>query len=135
MSNPREKALLISKLRELQGMHRISVCKHRRRRTDRQNRYYWPCFVQPFAEQLQAQGEAISDDDAHEILKTRFLRKSVIDLKTGEAFEYVRSTTELNTAEFNQYLDQCAAFLADYFNLQIPEPSIYREQEETAVAA
>ena len=127
MSNPREKQLILSKIRELEGMHRISVAKYHRRRTDRQNRYYWPCFVQPFAEFLRSQGEPISDDDAHEVLKYQFLRRSVINKQNGMMGEYTQSTTKLTTVEFNTYLDQCATFLHEYAGIHVPDPTIYRE--------
>src|ERR1700743_872217 len=107
MSNEREKRLIVDKVRGLVGMVRITICQYRRRRTDRQNRYYWPCFVQPFAEFLRSQGEAISDDDAHEILKFQFLRRSVIDKRTGLMAEFTRSTTDPDTVDFNNYRYAC----------------------------
>jgi hypothetical protein len=128
-SEPREMALILAKLRELRGLHRITVCAHRKRRSDRQNRYYWPCFVQPFAEFLNGQGEAVTDLEAHEILKTRFNSKTITDKRTGEAMDFPTTTTTLTTVEFNQYLDKCAVFLLDFAGIVVPEPSIYREVE------
>lgn len=130
LSNPREKALILSKIRELQGVYRIDIKKYKKRRTDRQNRYYWPCFVQPFADFLRAQGEPTSDDDAHEMLKMKFLRRS--KEVNGAIVEYTLSTTDLDTQEFNTYLDACAAWLHDYFGIQVPEPTIYREVDHAA---
>lgn len=127
MSAPREKQMLLQQIRNLEGRHRIDITKHRPRRSDRQNRYYWPCFVTPLADYMRAQGEAVSELDAHEILKQRFLRKAIIDHATGEALEFVRSTTALTTVEFNQYLDQCAAFLRE-MGIEVPEPKIYYEE-------
>ena len=127
MSNPREKAMVLEKIRGLQGMHWISVKQHRQRRSDRQNRWYWPCFVRPFADFLRGQGCGVSDEDAHEILKARFLKRSILSEMTGELLEYVRSTTDLDTQEFNEYLDACRVFLQDYAGIQVPDPSIYHE--------
>lgn len=127
MSNPREKAMVLEKIRGLQGMHRISVKQHRQRRSDRQNRYYHPCFVQPFADFLRGQGYGVSDHDAHVILKERFLKRSLVNEKTGEVLEYTKSTADLDTQEFNEYLDACRVFLQDYAGIQVPEPSIYHE--------
>lgn len=131
MSNPRERQLVLSKMRDLQGCWRIEMVKYRRRRTDRQNRYYWPCFVEPFSDFLKAQGESVSSLYAHEILKHKFLRKTAVNRETGEAIgEYTRSTTELSTSEFNEYLDQCAAWLLEMFGIQVPEPEVYRLRDE-----
>jgi hypothetical protein len=121
--------LIRSILMSGKGAIRIEIMEHRPRRTDRQNRYYWPCFVQPFAEFLNEQGEQIDDEAAHELIKAKFLRKSIINKKTGEIMEYVGSTTKLNTREFNEFLDQVAYWLADMFGIIVPEPNVYHERE------
>jgi hypothetical protein len=130
MDNAREKALILNTIRGLKGFHRIEIRRYRRRRTDRQNRYYWPCFVQPFADFLRAQGEAVTNDEAHELLKYKFLRQSICNRATGELLERVRSTTDLDTQEFNAYLEQCAQWLAEQFGIVVPEPDVWREPVE-----
>ena len=122
LSDPRAKRALLSRIGALQGPHRIEVCKFKPRRSDRQNSYYWPCFVEPFAKWLREEnGDAATEQEAHEILKHRFLRRTVIDKGTGEVLgDVTRSTTELDTSEFTEFLDQCAAFLADYCGIAVP---------------
>lgn len=106
---------LLMELSKLRGPHRISVCKYRKRRTDRQLRYYWPCVVQPFADFLRAQGENVTDDEAHEYLKLRFNGREIINPGSGEVVGTVgRSTGELDTSEFNDYVERCAAWLAEF---------------------
>jgi hypothetical protein len=130
LSNPAEKGLILDKIRGLQGLHRLTVVQYRRRRTDRQNRYYWPCFVQPLSDFFLAQGDPISPDDAHQILKQQFLRTSRVNKQTGEMVEFTRSTTDLDAKEFNDYLDRCAAFLWNFAGIQVPDPTVYHEQPE-----
>lgn len=128
LSEPKDKQLILSSLRALEGPHRITWCRHRRRRSDRQNRYYWPCFVQPFGDYLRGQGNThFTDDMAHAVLKEMFLRTTVIDRENGRELAYTRSTTELNTVEFNDYLDHVAQFLAEECGFVVAEPSVYRE--------
>lgn len=127
MSNPAEKRSILERVRGLVGMWRIEICKYRKRRTDRQNRYYWPCFVQPFGDYLRGQGHEFTDQMAHAVLKEMFLKRSVMDQNTGELYEYTMSTTELSTVEFNEYLDKCAAFFAMDCGIIVPEPNVYRE--------
>jgi len=124
----KDRRRLYGVLKRQRGKCRVEICKYRRRRSDRQNRFYWPCFVHPFASFLREQGEAITDEDAHEILKHRFLRREVVDDKTGEVMPYTKSTTELTTTEFNQYLDLCAAWLNDMFGFVMPDPQDYHER-------
>jgi hypothetical protein len=112
----------------------VSVSRYRPRRTDRQNRYYWPAFVKPFGNYLRAAKPYFTDEMAHEVLKRMFLEHSFCDEHTGQVFSFVRSTTTLNTAEFNEYLDKCAAMLATDCNIHVPPPSVYREREEAEAA-
>lgn len=128
-SDGKAKAAVLNRLRGLSGKHRVEVTKYRPRRSDRQNRYYWPCFVSPFGEYMRDQGEHVTDLECHEILKSMFLRKTVTNWQTGEAFDYTQSTTDLNTSDFNAYLDACAEWLASTFGIVIPEPSEYHETE------
>lgn len=124
------RAKLINSIRLLHGQHRVEIIKHYPRRTDRQNRYYWPCFVTPFSDWLSDQGD--DPEAAHEILKRRFLTKHITNKDTGESVEWVGSTTKLTTVEFNEYLDKCAQFLAEFCGIEVPEPNIYHEPEEVA---
>lgn len=125
MGDSVKRARLLNMLGALRGRWRIELMPYRPRRSDRQNRYYWPCFVQPFAQFLRDQGESYTDSDAHEMLKYRFLHKSME--ANGEHLGYTPSTAGLDTSEFNAYLDACAAWLNEFFGIQIPDSSDYRE--------
>jgi hypothetical protein len=130
LDHPHEQRNLLNTIRAMRGTIRVSFCQHRPRRSDRQNKFYWPCFVQPFAEFLREQGEILTDEEAHELLKAKFLRRTVVDRRTGQPVGVaIRSTTDLNTAEFNEYLDRCAYWLADMFGIVVPEPDTYRERD------
>ena len=83
-SDEAERQMLWPQLRRLRGKQRLTIQKYRKRRTDRQNRFYWPCFVHPFGDFLREQGEDLTDDDAHEMLKLKFLRVVVNDARAGE---------------------------------------------------
>lgn len=111
-------------LKRLDGEWRITIVKHRKRRSDPQNRFYWSVPVRYFAEFLRAQGDTYTDHDAHEVMKAKFLRYSITDKKTGELIgESCRSTADLNTAEFTEYLEKCVAWLADMFGIICPMPN------------
>lgn len=130
-NNAKEFSFLMEVVRGLfgKGRKRVNIVDDRPRRSDRQNRWYWPCFVKPFGDYLRASKPEFTDEMAHEVLKKMFLEASVVDEKTGLVFTYVRSTTELTTTEFNKYLDQVAAMLATDCGFIVPEPDVYRERE------
>lgn len=126
LDDPTKRSRVCSRINQLRGLYRIRVTKYKPKRSDRQNRYYWSIFVKSFADFLRDQGEAVTDNDAHEYLKHKFLRKTIT--AGGERQDITRSTTDLTTAEFNTYLDQCAAWLTDMFGIVLPAPGEYREK-------
>jgi hypothetical protein len=133
---PQERAKVAAGVQRLRGRWRITLVRYRPRRTDRQNRYYWPCFVIPFAEWLTEEwGEPHTPDDAHIEFKKLFLSKTMTNRHTGEVKVMLRSTTKLTTSEFNEYLDRCADHLAQFCGIVVPSPSEYHEQTKEAVHA
>lgn len=131
-SQPRERAMFVSAINRLTGKHRITIVAYRKRRSDQQNKYYWPCFVAPFAQFLRDQGQDVTDLEAHEILKFKFLRKTAFNHDTGEAFDYTRGSSTISTLEFYDYLERVAAWLADSFDIVVPEAALHRPPAEQA---
>lgn len=128
MSNEKDKALFLNDLRRLQGIYRFEFVRFRPRRSDRQNRYFHPCVCDEFAKFLTDQGQPTTMLEAKEIIKQKFLKRNRVDPNTGEVLEYVARTRDLDTAEFNELLDQSSAWLADMFGIIIPEPGAYHEK-------
>lgn len=123
-----QKSLLLDFIRKLGGRHRVEIVKYRPRRSDRQNRYYWPCFAEPFADWMSERyGESVNAEQAHEMLKLKFARKSVVNVQTGEVESIPCGTSTMTTEEFNEYLDKLAAWLKDFCGIEVPTPDVYRE--------
>lgn len=118
MSNAVERMNLINSFHGLIGPHRVEIVKYRKRRSDKQNRAYWPCIVIPFWQALRERGNDIDEDTAHEILKATFLKRYIHDSATGEILrEWVESTTKLDTKQFAEYVEQCSQLLAEEFGI------------------
>ena len=67
--------------------------------------------------------EIKNDNQAHEILKARFLKKTVGNPETSMVLETIRSTTELTKLEFCEYIEEIQKFGAEFLNIQIPNPN------------
>ena len=116
------KLRLLSHVGALRGSYWVEIRKFRRGRTLRQNAWYWSCTVAGVGEFLREQGEQYTDEDAHEMLKWKFLRESVVNKKTGEIIgERVRSTATLNIEEMVNYCEDCRNWLAE-FGIIVPDP-------------
>lgn len=72
----------------------ITFERKRSKRSDNQNRYWWACM------EILGKELGYRKDEMHEICKFMFLKAEKVDEKTGEVFQYLRSSTELNKMEF-----------------------------------
>lgn len=124
-------ASLAIALRQYEGRRVvIEIEPERVQRSLRQNAYYRACVVPVIAHLLTEEmrkvegceeAEAVSNEEAHEALKKRFLGREVI-----AGLDVVRSTTRLSTGGMTDYIERCRMFAAEagYF---IPQPG---EREE-----
>lgn len=104
---------LISKLRDLDAtqMWEVIVRKPKSIRSMDQNEYYW--------EMLTAMGEYFGYDknDMHRLMAYKFLFE-MKEIK-NESVGFIRSTSDLNTKEFNEYLDNIKFWSGQYgFNFE-----------------
>jgi hypothetical protein len=95
-----------------------------------QNARYWKVHCETLAKALsRLWGYTVTKDVAHEIFREALLRVPVEDedgnpiiLPSGKALMQTRSTTELNTREFAEYMDQCGELAWDLAKVPPPEP-------------
>ncbi len=89
----------------------VILRQYRKGRSNEQNRWYWGCIVPLLAEHC-----GYDKEEMHDALRWKFLRKHAALIET------VRSTTELTTAEFSDYCEQCRRFAAE-MSVYIPSPN------------
>jgi len=130
MSNARDKSNFLSEIGKLVGVKRFNIWDYRWRRSDRQNRYFHPAFCQALADYLSDQGDDTTMLEAKDIIKQYCLTTSKTDEKSGIKYNAVGHTSDLDTLEFNAFLDRCAAWLWNCFAIEVPAPSVYHEQVE-----
>lgn len=82
-------------------------------RSNKQNKYYWKVVIGYIADYT-----GYLPDEVHKGLAGKFL----CDYTISE-LPRVRSTAELSTSEFEEYLERCRDFGAEFFGLDIPEPN------------
>lgn len=111
-------------LRTMQGKNvRLSVQEIKRRRSDKQNRYYWGCVLPIVHEMFLDAGNVMDADEVHVFLKQHIgkLTKTVSDPK-GRMGKVVRSSTELTTEEWERFMEAVRAWAAE-FSVSIPLPN------------
>mgnify|MGYP002682657740 FL=1 len=108
------------------GVAIVLQCEEfKEKRSNPQNRYYHGVVVELVRRGLKDLGwepKACSAEAVHEMLKREYL---TVDehVKDGVFLKRTRSTTELDTAEFSQYLEHCKQFAAENLGVLIPDPN------------
>lgn len=95
----------------------VTICKKSKHRSTQQNRWWWSCI------NILSNHLGYSKDTMHEICKYKFLKRELVDEKTGEVFEYLKSTTELTTTEFSVLIESFIQWSAETFNCVLPYPN------------
>lgn len=97
----------------------IEIVIHRKKkhRSIQQNRYYWLIVT------MMADHTGFTKDEMHGVLRCRFLKAEKVNESSGLVYEYTKSTTELSTVEYEEYLEQVRNFGIEEFDMRIPMPN------------
>lgn len=88
----------------------------KKNRTTQQNRYFWLVMT------MIGEEVGLTKEEAKEVLAFKFLRFEVVNEKTGEIYERIKSTKELSKLEFMTFLDSVIQFASTELGIRIPEP-------------
>ncbi len=95
----------------------VTVTEVRRQRSIPQNNYYWGVVVAIAADTM-----GCTPAEAHALLGEQFLKYDKI-LNNGKTVTLVRSTSDLSTAEAEDYYRQCREFMSMEYQAYIPLPN------------
>lgn len=102
----------------------ISFEKPKKQRSNGQNRFYYGVVLPIVKSCLKNAGHVLSIEQTHDLIKLKFLKETLfINESTGEVVERIKSTTELSTSQFMEFLFEINQFTMEYFNTSIPEPN------------
>ncbi len=124
LSDPEGRQDLSRFFRGTAGVWEVKAVPWKHKRSGRANRYYFGCVIRYFMEFLHAQGEMLTAEECHELLKATLLRRTAFNQKTGEVIgDYVLSTKEMSSAEFTKYVEDARNWLAEMFLIVTPDPN------------
>lgn len=105
------------------GEYTMEMRKYIKKRSNQQNAYYWAVVVPMIKEGLVNNGyDEIQDlDDAHEVIKELFFRKTIFSTQSGE-LERTVSTTKFSTTEFAEKIDAILKWAFTFLGVTIPLP-------------
>ena len=120
--NPKAYADFLSVLQEGTILD-LQIKKARNTRTNPQNSYLWGIVYPYLLEGFKQAGYVDVDIEVvHAFCKNQFNAGCIPNMETGEVLTYARSTTELDTKEFGEYVDKIRHFALHDLGIIIPEP-------------
>jgi hypothetical protein len=99
-------------------VYTIEIKEFRKDRSSLQNRYYWGVVIKELCNHT-----GYNADEMHELLKAKFNPKELVFKKTGESIKIGGSTAELDTLDFENYLEQIRIFALSDLDVLIPLPN------------
>jgi len=117
-ASEKDKKRLFGVLKKLKGRHSLSIEKFRDGRSGNQNRYYWGIIVNGLASEF-----GYFRDEIHQLLRQKFLGYTRQNPISGKTEQFVRSTTDLNTEEMEEYLESIRVWALTEFSVYLPLPN------------
>jgi len=100
-------------------MYELKIKRLYKNRTLSENNYYWGVVLKILSDELWYE-----IDEVHEVFKERFLsKKQSVKSDKRIKLKRVKSTSELTTVEFEQYMDDIRLFAQQKLNIIIPLPN------------
>jgi hypothetical protein len=121
----RNRNLILNALEKFEGQEVIlTIQKAKKSRSNPQNSFYHGVVIPIMQQALKDAGYLMTNESVHDMLKLRFLKESIlVNEESGEYIERIKSTTELTTTQFAEYILDIQKFAVEYFNVQIPDPN------------
>ena len=108
----------------------IEIKLHSDKRSIPQNRSYWLLRVQPVTAWLRDLGNDVTEDDVHYFLKAKFLGYKIKTIN-GKEVKILRSTKELSTIQFAEYMESIAIHFSGLgLILKDPDQKDFLDKEE-----
>jgi hypothetical protein len=121
----RNRNLIIDAIKSFEGCDiLITLEKPKKKRSNPQNAFYYGVIIPIVQNCLRDAGYLMTNEATHDLIKLKFLKETILtNEETGEIVERVKSTTELSTSQFMDFVAEIRAFTNEYFETDIPEPN------------
>jgi hypothetical protein len=107
----------------------LTIEKTVRKRTNNQNAFYWAVVIPSITRAVIETGNEWTDSDSHLMARNLFLKKSLLVYidGIGEFIERIGSTTDLDTAQWEDYIEKIRAWGSTVLDITISMPNEYIE--------
>lgn len=107
----------------------IIIAKKKKTRSNEQNRFYWGALLPIVQSAFRDAGHILTQEETHLMLRAKFLNVALPIGEDGLFIDHIRSTTDLSTTDFMEYIENIRHWCADNLGVHIPEPNEQTELE------
>jgi len=107
-------------------LFKMKLFQYRKTRSLPQNGYYHACVIPAVLDGLVDNGyerHKLNSEVVHEFLKEQFLKTEIISEKTGDVITVTKSTSELTTVEFMDYIASIQKWASEFLGIVIEDPN------------
>lgn len=107
----------------------LTIERRVKKRSNSQSNYYWGCCIPAVIDGLVENGyprNELSTEIVHLMLREKFLRSNLVS-DQGEVISRIKSTTELSTVQFMEFIADIQQWSAEILNIFIPDPNTQSE--------
>lgn len=101
----------------------VTIGKAKKQRSLNQNAYYFACVVPIFQNIFNQLGNQFSREQTHDILRAKFLVEEIADADGVLIAQRIKSTTELTTTQFAEYILDLQKWATEQFDTYIHDPN------------
>lgn len=118
-----ENATMLKKWIEFNKGYSLTITFQRfgNKRTTKQNRYYWGVVVKMIKERLTELGHDLDTEEVHDFLKAEFNKIEIVT-ENEHHLSIPKSTKDLDSQTFNEYIEKVRQFAAITLEINIPDP-------------
>lgn len=106
---------------------RIKLAEYRKRRSTRQNNYYKGVVVPMFRDYINSFGNSVDKNFADRLIKLGIGYFDEVKMPDGTVEYNTRSSADLDTIQFNDFVEKTIAWIAQEWSFEIPLPNEYAE--------
>lgn len=104
-------------------MVRIELSLFKKKRSDKQNAFYWKAIVPPVARALRELGNDVNEYDAHEYLKLHVMKLGRVIVGPNDMPEFLpESTADIERDDWSIKMEMIRAWAARELKLNLPLP-------------
>lgn len=130
------KVQFLSRAGGLTGRIRVTMERHKPKRSLRANARYWAAVVPAFQSYMRSHGQYFEPEEIHEFFLQKFASRNVIDPRTGEVLAVIgRRSSKMDAGQFAAWVHDVEGWMLDRHGVVVPDPEMFAPAPQRKVAS